>query len=164
MKDLLSKYIVRGEFTLHSGFKSDYKLDLKPGFLSGELDLSLSSDADYHQYAGEINNLAKFYPVVTLGYGGLLFFYSINNKVGHRRVHLFREKRGAWNLSHKIEGDRVVVLDDVYSTGSSLDEFLSVIHVRTYDYFCLVRRTDVGPFSIRPNCMSFLNLHDGVFS
>lgn len=149
---LYEKSYMEGEFTLSSGRKSDYYFDcrqssLNPGgaWLIGSIFLSMMEGMDVRAVAG-----------MTLGADPLVTATTV--VAYHRNVYLpgliVRKEAKAHGAGRAVEGlanvkagDRVVMLEDVVSTGSSVLKAADMVEragLRVAAVFCILNREEPG--------------------
>lgn len=116
--------IKQGEFTLKSGETSNCYFDMK-NLISYPQTLKKLGDALYEK-------LGDFDIVCGIPYGGLPIAMYISTRYNKPLIYI-RDKVKQYGTQNRIEGefkktDRCVVIDDVLTTGGSLQEALDFLH------------------------------------
>lgn len=126
-KKLLDCGVVhRGKVTLRSGKKADFYIDIKKAYGQPKL------------LAALVSEMGKLIPkrvncVATIGQGGIPLATLVSQKL-NLKLALVRDKPRKHGTKETIDGyipsriDRVIVVDDVFTTGSSIRDVVS--HLR----------------------------------
>ena len=155
MNNLVSRVkatgLLQGDFTLRSGRKAKYYLDVKKSFGDPRL-LNDLADSLY-----ELMRELKPTCVVAYGFGG----QPIADVMASRHVELkltrIRDSLKNYGTGRQIEGyepnsfDRVIIPDDVFTTGSSLKDATKIIQptgAQIVSYGVIVNREEGDPSSL----------------
>ena len=124
IQELIDSNCVKiGNFKLKNGETSKYYFDIKNVISNPKL-LSKIGDEIYKQ-------LDDFDIICGIPYGGLPLATYISTKYNKPLVY-FRDKQKEYGTQKLIEGqfnstDRCVILDDVITTGGSIDESIEIL-------------------------------------
>ena len=124
--ELLKKnQVIRfGEFTLSSGKKSDYYVDMKRAITNPAI-LNLASEIITEKLDGSVNKIAG----PALGAIPLITAVSLKSRIPMLMIRSAKKDYGTSQLieGDLEEGDLVVVLEDVTTTGKSLMDAIEAI-------------------------------------
>ncbi|HTX61409.1 MAG TPA: orotate phosphoribosyltransferase [Methanobacterium sp.] len=124
--ELLKKnQVIRfGEFTLSSGKKSDYYVDMKRAVTNPDI-LNLTSEIITEKLDGSVNKIAG----PALGAIPLITAVSLKSRIPMLMIRSAKKDYGTSQLieGDLEEGDLVVVLEDVTTTGKSLMDAIEAI-------------------------------------
>lgn len=153
---LMDKSYLEGDFTLSSGKKSDYYFDCRQSslnpegaFLIGELFFEMLKDMDIQAIAG-----------MTMGADPLVTATSLaayGKKVSLPALIVRKEAKGhgtaryVEGLANVKEGDKVIMLEDVVSTGGSVLKACKRIEsagLKVEGIFCILNREEGAAESI----------------
>jgi orotate phosphoribosyltransferase len=114
-----------GQFTLRSGKKTNFYCNIKKSFGSSEI-LNLLAD----QIAKKIPKNANC--VVASGLGGLPLASVVSSRFGYNLVMVREELKSHGRKKlidgyFPIKGDRLIIIDDVLTTGVSISHTLRVL-------------------------------------
>lgn len=141
--------LLRGDFTLRSGRKSKFYLDIRKSYGDPEL-LNGLADRLWDAFNCETDC------VVGYGFGGIPLATTISSRHNLRLVNI-REDRKDHGTGQQIEGyqpkpgDRVIIPDDVFSTGSSIKRATEIIRqtgAEIVKYGVVVDREEGDPSSL----------------
>ena len=142
LKEELKKFVLRGEFVLSSGKRSDYYFDLKEAFGNPEL-LTYSADKLYSL----VDKKPDF--VASTGLGGTILATAISLRQGINLTLIRGEKKtyGTCNILEGYtpkEGEAGIIVDDVFTTGSSILRAMNEVlkcGAHVYGGYVVVRRS-----------------------
>lgn len=127
----LDKYKKTGNFTLSSGEKSNTYYDLKEAM--GEPAVLSEMVEEIEKQNPHINTNIDI--IIGIDYGGIPLAVALSLKKGIPYAVIRKESKthGMW---HRIEGcqkiGRVLLLDDVYTTGKSIGEAKEYLELKGY--------------------------------
>jgi len=142
MEEVISKIEKKGHFLLSSGMHSDsyyekFRILEEPSLLSEVVDKVKDT-------------LASFSPTVIVGptFGGAILAYEIARTLGTKAYYAEKEK-GKRTLRRGFtfkKEDRVIVVDDILTTGSSLKETIKAVEEKGGNVvasFVMVKRGEI---------------------
>jgi len=120
LKDLILQYIEHGDFTLHSGKKSDTYYNIKK--LCMDYPNVVADELCYH-----FETLEKVYNVTAVGgpaTGGALLALIIKMRKPYLKSFFTKDGKLFGTLD---KDDNIIIIDDVYTTGDSINECRKII-------------------------------------
>lgn len=122
-KDIIKDCVKHGDFTLKSGKKSPYYIDLRP-LISDPAKIRIISNQIYN-----FIDTPKDVKICGLPYAGIPYACAISILYYIPLIMLRKEqkKHGTKKMIEGVfkEGDEIVIIDDILTTGSSVMESLS---------------------------------------
>ncbi len=140
----LDEYKKYGKFTLSSGKETDYYYDLKEGMGTSKGLLEITSGLV--QKFKQMKELPDV--IIGLDYGGipLVVFLSLQFDIPYA---VLRKEQKSWGTRKMIEGyqgkGRTIIIDDVETTGASLDKaekYLTVQGYNVIDKITVIKRAE----------------------
>jgi orotate phosphoribosyltransferase len=132
LREMIKKAVKKGEFTLASGKKSDYYINIKEVYTEPEVLKEIAVKM------AEIIKGKKIDKIAGVAVGAIPIAVALSLQTGIPFVIVRQEKKG-YGTSSKIEGEikkgeRVVVVEDVTTTGGSVANAIEAL--RSFGCLC----------------------------